>query len=303
MNCSECGGILLPWYQDKYRGMCKECWIKHIAKLRMRYGKYQDMLARWLAERGILLQPTYVEGLDNTGRPAFPVRDADVDMLPLRYNEYGVYLFEAGGGVLAFPDNGIGLRYIKAPSDKVVIAANEITIRLLAAGSDGKYLYRLSDQGELYSTNEEFEQFTVTAGDFSENNKRKSKQMIDVVPYCQSLAKEYFTDKQINAAVSEFCKGISCCDKRNTVYYDAEAKKFFLVIVDGNYYHGYDVSYPLLSKEEAIRHEIKTWFSLYDFEEECIAGKIPLFLILLHLPYEEGNYSPPDNFGCGIHFA
>ena len=115
--------------------------------------------------------------------------------------------------------------------------------------------------------------------DESEKRKKEEKTK-EIVSHCLSVAKKYFSEDQIKAAVAEFSRGISCCDNRNWVYYDGDRKKFFRVFADGNYYHGYEVSYPLMNKEEAIQWEADS-LNILQYEEQCAAGEVPLFLILL----------------------
>lgn len=129
--------------------------------------------------------------------------------------------------------------------------------------------------------------------------KELEKKTKEIVSYCISVAKKHFSEEQIEAAVKDFSRGITRCSKISDVYYDADRKKFFVVIVDGNYYHGYEVDYLLMSKEEAIQHETM-FLHLPQYEKQCKVGEIPLFLILLYLPYEEGDdYAPPYEFGRG----
>lgn len=108
-----------------------------------------------------------------------------------------------------------------------------------------------------------------------------------------------FTEEEIQAAVREFCsRGIQ--DVRlDKTFYDPEARKFFRVAVDGSFYHGYDVHYENLPKEQVVSN-YRRW---YCDAEPCESGsgnkKIPFEMILERLPYEAGPYTPPPNFGEG----
>ena len=94
-----------------YRGKTRECWIQRLEEIRKRYQKYRAILEDHLKEQGIILKPAYTDGLDETGRPwglRIIGKRGIEKMLPLRKDEYALYLFDVGDGVLAFPDNGIG---------------------------------------------------------------------------------------------------------------------------------------------------------------------------------------------------
>ena len=120
---------------------------------------------------------------------------------------------------------------------------------------------------------------------------------------CLKLAGSYFTEEEVQEAVDAFCSGgIRSVDGGN-IYYDPEARKFFQVLVDGNYYHGYDVDYSVMTKEEVIRWCTRFHFSVDGFTDCCRKKQVPMLVIIKSLPFEEGPYSPPDNFGYGVHFV
>ena len=289
--CPECGRLLTICERRRFfNGLCRECWIRSIGSLRKEYAEYRGMLEYMTAQRGIRLEPPYTDGLDETGRPLQSIRtEEEADMLPLREGEYALYLMNAGDGIFAFPDNGIGLRYVRLPSDRTMLSVDKRNNRLLAAGSDGKDLYILTDQGILISTNPELRE-----------NAGPNIRVIDIMPFCRETAGKYFTEEQIDAAAAEFCrKGIS--EISNSYYYDSDAKKFFYLLMDGNYYHGYDVSYANMKKEEVIAGQIRNpFFSIRNFIRECREGKIPILLILERLPWEDGPYTPPEEFRRSI---
>ncbi|MGN0157816.1 MAG: ATP-binding protein [Brotaphodocola sp.] len=294
--CPECGKPLSVFERrNQYKGKCRDCWIKTIAKLREKYREYQILLEYQLKEQGIALNPTYTDGLDETGRPSHSIKNKKIDMLPLRDNEYALYLFDVGDGVFAFPDNGIGLRYINAPSNQNFCEVSGSHDRLLAAGTDGEAIYLLTGKGKLFITNPDI-------SEDKNNNNTGGVQLIDLLSLCLKTAEDIFSEKQIEDAVTAFCShGIVSVDDK--IYYDPAAQKFFRVAVDGNYYHGYDVDYLLMSKEEVITWHTRFHFSIDSFVDACRAGEIPMLVILSRLPFKEGPYSPPDNFGYGVHFV
>ena len=309
--CRDCGKpISLFSYRNQFRGRCRECWLKTLPSLRAKYARYRALLEDILSEKGIALEPPFTDGLDETGRPDSSITDLGLRLLPLRDNEYALYLFRAGKGLLAFPDNGIGLRYVEAPSAKDVLEAADTHESLLAAGSDGKDLYVLTGKGELYSSNKRILKGEQPGRYYQTHDrllgKKRTKQlrpvqMIDPESFCLSKVKEYFTEEQIGAAVAEFCShGITAVGSRT--YYDPEAKKFFQVLTDGNYYHGYDVTYPQVSRSEVVQEHLRHFFEIDKFIDLCESGTVPPLVILSRLPWTEGAYNPPANFGHGEYF-
>lgn len=293
--CPECKKPLSYFERrNQYNGMCRDCWVKVIAKQREKYREYQNFLEEYLREQGVMLNPSDTDGLDETGRPSDSVKDKKIDILPLRDNEYALYLFEAGEGIFAFPSHGIGLRYIKAPSRQKFYGVAGGHNRMLAAGTDGRVIYILTDKGKLF----------MTRSDSPENDNgdhTESVQAIDVYDFCMKTAEDTLSEKQIEDAVTDFCSnGIACVN--DSIYYDPAAKKFFRVLVDGNYYHGYDVDYMVQSKKAVMESLVRYHFSIDGFVDACRAGEVPMLVILSRLSYEEGPYSPPDHFGYGKHF-
>ena len=310
--CRDCGKpITLFESRRQFTGRCRECWIKKLSSLRSKYNRYRPLLEDILKEKGIELEPPFTDGLDETGRPDHPIEDLRQRILPLRDNEYALYLIRAGDGLLAFPDNGIGLRYIKVPSSEKILEAADFSGYLLAAGSDGKDIYILTGKGELFSSN-----WDILKGElpsrYNESMDRllgkkrsengKPVQIIDLESFCLQKAGAYFTEEQIEAEAAEFCShGITGVN--SPTYYDPEAQKFFKVLTDGNYYHGYDVDYLTVSREKVLDELFRYHFTIDHFIDQCEAGQIPMSVIVSRLPWVEGPYSPPVGFGYGVHFV
>lgn len=310
--CKDCSrSLTLYESRHQFKGMCRDCWMKKIAGLRDKYSRYRELLEDILREKGIELEPPFTDGLDETGRPDHSVENLRLQISPLRDDEYALYLFRAGNGLLAFPDNGISLRYIKAPSSEKILEAADVHEYLLAAGSDGKDIYVLTGKGELYSSNHDIlkgekppaiNAMTDRLLRIKRSGQGKPVQIIDPAPFCLRKAKEYFTDEQIEAAAAQFCsRGITAVS--SNTYYDPAAQKFFKVLTDGNYYHGYDVSYPVISRDEVLDEHIRYHFSIDQFIDRCEEGTIPMLVILAKLPWTDGPYAAPDNFGYGDHFV
>ena len=303
--CCDCGRpITLFESRNQFKGRCRECWLKMLPSLRKKYGRYRSLLEDILLEKGIKLEPMFTDGLDETGRPDHCVEDLRLRVRPLRDNEYALYLFYAGNGVLAFPDNGIGLRYIKAPSSEIILEAADVSESLLAGGSDGKDIYVLTGKGELYSSNENIlkgenpgcygERIDRLLGKERRSNL-KPVQIIDPKLFCLRKAGEYFTEEQIMTAAAKFSsQGIAAVN--SNTYYDPEAKKFFKVLTDGNYYHGYDVFHEQVSRSKIMDDYVRRFFSIDQFIDQCEAGTIPMLVIISKLPWVEGPYDPPETF-------
>lgn len=281
-KCHSCGKEIL--YRNAYSGFCKDCWENELIRLRKHYQKYENMLREYLQKQGIELAPITTEGLDESGRPEFSVKDESYDILPLRDNEYAIYLFKVSGGVMALPNNRIGLRYIKPPLAAWIKEKAEHP-RLLAAGSDGNDLFLLTINGEIISTNSDWEK----------------RELFNLQAGCPEIVHQYFSEEEIQLAQENFCKERfitvdGSVSNLHQTFFDTSAKKFFVVYADGNYYHGYDTGSYQTSKEKVISSLIRFRFSLEDFINECEDGIIPKFFLICSLDEGKGEYEPPDGF-------
>ena len=227
------------------RGKTRECWIQRLEEIRKRYQKYRAILEDHLKEQGIILKPAYTDGLDETGRPRglrIIGKRGIEKMLPLRKDEYALYLFDVGDGVLAFPDNGIGLRYIHAPSDRNFCAP--------AGGMAGLLLRRIGRKSALHSGCERWKAYITESqkacgplggfrrrffrteepeGKEKQNHPAGAVEAIDILSLLHKSAEEYFSEKEIQDAVTAFCSS-GIVNVEDATYYDPAAKMFFHVL-------------------------------------------------------------------------
>ena len=278
---------------SSYAGFCEECRKKELIGLRERYLKYRDLLCGYLQKQGIQLTPATTEGLNEIGRPAVTVKEERHDgFLPLGERQSAIYLFQAADGVMAFPDNGVGLRYIQPPSAHWMNEKADRN-RLLAAGSDGKELYFFTEKGEILSTDAAWEK----------------RLMYDLNAGCPEIVQQYFSQEEIRAAEEKFCRNTfedryvliyeSPYSSFEMTFYDTSAKKFFIVSAFGSYHDGYEGVARQVSKEEALSRCIMLPFSLDAFIKECEEGIVPRLFCISRLEEKQGEYELPQAFAKG----
>ena len=293
LPCARCGKMT-P-YKTMIRKLCPDCWLQEIEGRRSFYRYYGKMLEMALKERGIDVLPEVLDGITVDGKAVKPVIHYPwLNTIPLRHNnqslrERALYTVPCRGGMFAMPDNGIALRYLSVPATLgfqkwVKDYLNDAPRSYLAAiRSDGQELYIAEQNGEVWSSTPGFEPFILF--DIQAEVRR----------ICSLLPEE-----KIQAAADRYQTGIHHFDH---FYYDGDHKKFFEVLTDGNYYHGYDVSYRTVSKAGLLSQwPVLNYSGFYDLYVQCLAGKIPLFAIVERLEEDETltDYQPPEGTGCGI---
>ena len=243
------------------------------------------MFIDYMKEQGIKVQKSIFDEIDEIGRHYKLMKERQVDAAPFEEKEFVLYSIKVRDAEIAFPSNGIGIRIMIPSKDKAFMdSLDKRSTGILAIASDGEEYYILDDMGEIDSSNPIWDK----------------KKMFDTVKYCLDQADKYFTKEEIRRRVlTDYNNGII---RFRSFYYDANYKKFFVVSVDGNYYHGYDVSYHNITKSQAIHMETDFHLSIDDFVDECRRGEIPTLVILNELSYVEGDYTPPYNFGYGTEF-
>ena len=97
-------------------------------------------------------------------------------------------------------------------------------------------------------------------GKEKQNHPAGAVEAIDILSLYIKTAEEYFSEKEIQDAITAFCSS-GIVNVEDATYYDPAAKMFFHVYTDGNYYHGYEVRYPRLSPKEVIQSHIRVHFS------------------------------------------
>ena len=270
-------------------GMCASCWTQNMKEKRELFGAYRTRLLDCLKENGIAARGTDTEGLNEDGQPCgyHAGEERNHGMIKLRQTEYSIGTFHMDGGWFAIPERGSALRYIKPSGNKGLMeflaSVNGKTV--LAAAVDDFHVYILSEDGLISST----------------SRKMDGKRVFSKEEILRETAARHFSEEKLEEIVRKFMDGtIRAVDH---YYYDTAAKVFFEVLADGNYYHGYDVSYPVISKEEVLKNLSKrAW--LIPVEEEAKAGAVPIVELVKRLPEAQvPGYKPPENFGYGVHFV
>lgn len=265
-----------------------QVWIKHLNEVRQFYRRYEIMLSEYLKKNNIAVERNFTTGLDKTGRPKFFVENKNIGMIYLRDDECCIFVFKARGGLFAMPNNGIGLRYLvpsHSPEINDFLASEGDNV--LSVVSDGDNCYILKDNGHISSTNKDLDGVLV----------------FYTLEQCKKIVKEYFTEEQIQRAVDSILnEKIPLLSYKH--YYDTKEKVFFSVCVEGNCYHGYEVTYLCESKEKLMGNLLKYHFTMREFEEECHMGNIPILIIVERLEdSKKKDYQPPENFGYGTYFV
>lgn len=261
-------------------------YMYELKALRDEYREYFFILKNYLESQGITLNSVYTT-------------DA-MDAQFQKKSEYAIYFFDVANRTFALPgEHGLnfGLRCID--SDELTsysVVEHEI---FLAAGTDGRMIYGINGKGKLIVINpdedcDEEKRFCVT------------QQVIDPLSYCMKVAESTLSENQITDEISAIqSDGIVPVRTQlfDRVFYDSKEQHFFCMRVDGNFYHGYDVDYFPMSRDEVITFGITSnIFSIKDVVDTCRDGKVHPFVLLSYLPCKEGPYSPPDNFGYGRYF-
>lgn len=99
--------------------------------------------------------------------------------------------------------------------------------------------------------------------------------------------------------ISELREPVYC---NSAIYYDSNVGVFIWVSVDGDTHVGYEVSFEVISKDEALRKISRSIEGLHHIMEEMRdKGEIPALAIALSLPERTmpDDYVPPKELGRG----
>ena len=294
LSCARCGKEVR--YMTMVSKLCPACWLQEIDARRSFYRYYGELLEKALKERGIDVLPETLEELNAAGEATNQViRHPQLNIIPLRgdmhgeYRERALYTIPCRGGIFALPDTGIALRYLALPDapgfqkwakDFLSSAPGSY---LAAIRSDGQELYIAEQDGKVWSSDPAFQSFVLF------DPQAEARRICSLLP-----------EDKIQAVLNQYQTGIHHFDQ---FYYDCDHKKFFKVLADGDYYHGYDVSYLTVSKTELLSQwPVLNKSGFYNLYNECMGGDIPLFAIVDRLEEDERltYYQPPDDTGRGI---
>lgn len=87
---------------------------------------------------------------------------------------------------------------------------------------------------------------------------------------CSALSAEILREVKDNSFFGNYYSKWGIIWLRDHTFYDANAKVFFSVIVDGDFYHGYDVEYIVEPKENVLgmlAHDIYNMRRIYQSDE------------------------------------
>ena len=266
------------------------------------FARYDQMLTGFLLGQGIHARGSTPEGLDGEGKPlGYRGEEGRCrGMIRLRQNERAVSTFRIAGGWFAIPTTGIALRYMVPSGDcRLMDFMGAYHRCVLAAATDETDAWLLLGDGSVVSSRDE-------PDDPGHPEKRRSVPLFDKRERIHGLARSYFPEQEIErqkrklllrGGIIRINGRFSACD------YDTENKSFFRVFADGNMYHGYEVSYFVMSREEVLSQFAK-YEDILQTEIECMEGRVPLIEIVSRLE-DSGNpdYQPPEGYGEGVDFV
>ncbi len=288
--CAGCGKpvSLYDRRTNGRKGYCPACWDRHMIGVRERFGRYEKLLLDFLAGLGVSAVGSGREGLLPSGKPVGYVgfEERDHDMIRLRQSEYAAADFKIGKGWFALPESGSHLRYIvPSPDGKLMEFLAGIRETVLAAAVwDGNAAFLL-ENGTVRSTDPSVD--GAEAFDKGTMIRKTAERILGEEAIRKS--REAFSSPGIRSIADRF-------------FYDGEKKAFFSIVTDGNYYHGYDVFYPVKRKDDVLRTLVR-YEQLVTVEENCEKGIVPASVIAEGLEDAENpNYSPPDDFGRGEYY-
>lgn len=254
-----------------------------LERIRDEHKAYFFLLKNYLNDRGITLKPVYTTAASYVQSP---------------YSRYAtVYLFDVGKQVFALlcrDDYALERGLWRIDANQAACLRGLHHRILLAAGTDGQVIYALTGNGKLLVMDPNGEG-TIVEG----------AQVIDPLSYCLKAAEDILPEKQIADRIAALCSGgiVEISDTDSRIFYDPEAQYFFRMDVDGNFYHGYDVDYYPMSRAEVIAYHTGSHnFSIKRAVDACRRGFVPEIVLLARLPFREGPYSPPSDFGYGKYF-
>ncbi len=258
--------------------------------LRNFYRPFEEMLVNKLREEDIEPVSNSIKHINAEGKPVFPIWQKYIHgLVPLRTNEYVLYTIKAKGtGVYAFPDNGIGLRYLKLGINinRIKSLKKFDNKGILAAVSDGNNIYVLTEEGKVIHNN---------------CNLTEEIKIFDKVEYCESIWKQNIE----SSAVEEYIKANSNddvidLDKGNDCYYyDTEKRAFFWHIERGGYHDPIEMTNIRLTKRQMLERLVNTpQFKIKKYIEACRGGEITMFAVACLLEEDATlvEYQPPKRF-------
>lgn len=291
-KCRTCN---TTYTEDFTAGLCISRWKKDYNSKKVFYFPYKKRLDAALNEMGIRTIELSLKEIRTYGSPKTQVIEYDwMEGIHLRKGERALYTISCRNCTFGFPSNGIGIRYLHVSTNK----HNQEWARkvhfsdvILAITSDNEELYWLTEKGVIKSTKDDW------------NETR----LFYKVDECRKIC-AYISHESINLHISRL-EAVSQYNKYgifslfNDTFYDANAKVAFTVFADGNYYHGYDVSYITNTKKDLLENLVSSYGygNLYNISKKCSSGQIPTFAVadILDIDESKKDYNPPINVGFG----
>lgn len=275
--------------------------LRSLSTIQEIYSRYDTLLTEFLINQGIPAKGGSLEGINDRGKPdGYRGREErDHEMIRLRQNESAAITFHIAGGWFAIPSAGSCLRYIiPSTDDRLMDFMGSVNGVILAAATDDKDVWILTDNGNVISSDQ-------TWGVQADTQEKAPVFLFDKKDKIHELTMKYFTEDRIEKIIKQMLNlggVVRINDNLGSCDYDTEEKVFFGVRTDGDYYHGYDVSYPVLKKENIISRMINH-ASLLTVELGCLQGKLPLIELIGRLE-DSGklDYRPPYNYGDGVDY-
>lgn len=161
-SANECGMCHRTFSSaDMHEGYCKECWPNELRFRRLFYRVYHMRLETELKKLGISVEKVSDKLADENGIPKKEVSKIQrFKMQELKGSEKAMFTLTCRGTLFAFPDNAEGIRYIKISGDKEErdwAEGVDCRERLVAALTDGREIYFLTQTGMILSTDTAFE--------------------------------------------------------------------------------------------------------------------------------------------------
>jgi len=280
--------------EDYTAGLCVSCWQKVYDSKKEFYFQYKKRLDTALNERGIRTLDLSQKGIGKYGNPKSRVIEYDwMEGIHLRKNERALYTIFCRKCTFGFPSNGIGLRYLYVSTntqDQEWARKVDFSGKALAITSDNEELYWLTEEGVIKSTKEEWNEFHLF------NKVDECRKMCADIPI--ETIKSYISKLESESEYSKY----RIFKIYNHTFYDANEKVAFVVFADGNYYHGYDVSYFVYSKKELLENILAQYGeTLYNISRQCSNDWVPKFAVadVLEIDENKKDYVPPTDVGLG----
>ncbi len=295
-RCSYCREILPDKHGDYLCSNCRKIEERFATEY---YGGYKNRLVEFLSKMGIDVNTYFTTEYTTTdGRPKNQVKVLDeLDAIPLRKNEWARYSFICRGSVYCFPQNGIGIRYIKIsslPDEYIWAKSVALSGGIIAMCSDGKNIYYVDEKGIIKSTDRNWIEISLFDS---------VQECINIISSIsdESIYEEIKSRKAVSPDGSENIIEISGYryGRYPYTYYDFSQKMFFIMSITMDHC-GDEVGYYRVEKGKVMERLSKE--EPYTMWKKVKEGKVPSVAVVNYLPEadEKDSFEPPAPFGRGV---